>query len=95
MKGYAASNLGCSSIDGRWRMAPVHPSGGAIVDPTTPLQGRAARRSTTARALRCTKHDRERGKIETGSRWCSPRVANGSAGSGCGLQWWGGSSGLR
>jgi hypothetical protein len=94
MKGCTTSNLGRSSIDGRWRMALVHPSGGATGDLAVPLQGRAAHRSTASRALRCTKHGGEKGKTERGSRGCSPRAANGSAGGGCDSHWRGGSSGL-
>jgi hypothetical protein len=84
MKGYVASNLGRSSIDGQWRTAPARPSGGAIGDPAAPLQGQAAHRSTVARVLWCTKHDGEIGKMERGSRGFSPRAANGSACGDCG-----------
>jgi hypothetical protein len=60
------------------------------VRPTVARQGRpggaiakrAACWSTVARALWCTKHDGENGKIERGSQGCSPRAANDSADDG-------------
>jgi hypothetical protein len=81
-KGYTTSNIGHSSLDRRWRTALAHPSGVTTGDLVAPLHGRVAHQSMAARALRCTKHDGERGKTERGSRGCSPRAANGSAGGG-------------
>jgi hypothetical protein len=62
--------------------------------PDDTIAERAARRSTVARALWCTKCDGENGKIERGSRGCSPRAVKDSVDGGCGSRRWGGSSGL-
>jgi hypothetical protein len=62
---------------GSW-MAPAAGGGGMTEE------SGGARVGTAARVLRCTKHDGERGKTESGSRGCSPRTANSSAGGGCG-----------
>jgi hypothetical protein len=62
--------------------------------PDGTIAEQAACQSTAARALRCTKRDRENSKMERGSRGWSPRAANDSAGGGCSSWWWGGSSEL-
>jgi hypothetical protein len=89
------SNLNRWLRDERTRTAPADGGGVAIEESSGAQVGTAAHRSTAARALRCTKHDGERGKTERGSRGCSPRTANGSMGGGSGSQRRGGSSGLR
>jgi hypothetical protein len=76
-------------------MALAHPSGRAIGETAAPSQGRVAHQNMAARALWCTKLDGERGKIERGSRGCSPRAVNGLAGGGCGSRRRGGSSGFK
>jgi hypothetical protein len=90
--GYTTSNPGRWSIDGQWRSALAHPTMARQGKPNSVTAGRAAHRSTVARALWCTKRNGEIGKRKRGSWGCSPRVANGSAHGSCVSRRWGGSS---
>jgi hypothetical protein len=90
----SGSNLGCRSMNGRWRSALARPTVARQGKPSGAIAERAARRSTAPKLLWCTKCDRENGKIERGSRGCPPRAANDSVDGGCGSRWQGGSSEL-
>jgi hypothetical protein len=91
----SGSNLGRRSTNRWWRSALARPMVAWQGKPSGTIAEWVTRQSTAARALRCTKRDGENGKMERGSRGCSPRAASVSTDSGCSSQWQGSSFGLR